>query len=184
MLNYLPDKNSYSRRGHANNLGFSHFYVFAFALVLATGFSIYRHNSLLRKEETLGVAEEAPINIQRGFSVLVKSDGPTWDFYEYLCKSLEECKSSPESGYQLPLISGGQTEGHEIIVEPNADWNGYSHIKYYVKSGWGQGAGNFGLSSKVAIGGAQIGDFDGMTYVVLPISSVRSGFDTSTVFSN
>ncbi len=184
MLNYLPDKNSYSRTMLSNNYGFSQFYVFAFALLLVAGFSMYRQNSLSKKQEVLGATQAPPVVARKGFSVLVKSDGPTWDFYEFLCKSLEECRQSPEAGYQLPLISGGQTEGHEIIVEPNSNWSGYSHIKYYVKGGWGQGSPIFRLVTPTGINGTEVGDFDGMTFVILPISSVKQGFDASAVISN
>ena len=184
MLNHLPDKNSYSRVMLSNSYGFSQFYVFAFALLLVAGFSMYRQNALSKKEEVLGVTQVAPVNERKGFSVMVKSNGPTWDFYEFLCKSLEECKSSPESGYQLPLISGGESEGHEIIVEPNGDWSGYNYIKYYVKGGWGQDSSNFRLATPTNIAGAQVGDFAGMPFVIIPINSVRQGFDASAVFSN
>jgi hypothetical protein len=184
MLNYLPDKNSYSRTLLSNNYGFSQFYVFALALLLVAGFSMYRQNALSKKQDVLGVTQAAPAVERKGFSVLVKSNGPTWDFYEFLCSSLEQCRQSPEAGYQLPLISGGQTEGHEIIVEPNSEWSRYTHIKYYVKGGWGQGSSEFKLITPSRIAGAELGDFDGMSYVILPITSVKQGFDASAVFSN
>ena len=183
MLSYLPDKNSYSRV-KLNNSGFSHFYIFIFALVLVSGFSIYRQSSISKKDKVLGESEKAIVNERNGFSVLVKSNGPTWDFYEYLCKSLDECKTAPESGYQLPLISGGLTEGHEIIVEPSNEWNGYKYLKFYVKGGWGQDFANFRLVNQPRINGTELGEFNDMSYVIVPVSSLKNTFDSSTVFSN
>ncbi len=182
-INHLPSISSTS-----NSEGFSHIFVLiSFLAVLgAVGFFM-RPNSSTSNPDVLGSAQTTSSSATRnGFSVMVVSNSGNWDFFEYLCSSYEECIESLTAGYQLSTISGGQTDGYEIFVEPSDEWDAYKFIKYYVKSGWTDSNTQFVPDMTETIQGAEIHKFENANIeaVVAPITPFTTQFYNATSFSD
>ena len=192
MLSNLPEINTYSVSvKRFSNEGFSQLHILVAVLALLGGLTFY--NSSIKQTQTasrdnqiLGSSQSIRENTDKtGLVVTVKSTGPTWDFYEFLCKTYEECATSLEAGYQMPVISGGQTEGHEILIEPSSDWKQYSYIKYYVKNAWGLNSSQFLPVEPVNLPGTKIlTSPDGQSFAVSSLEQLKSLANNSVVFSN
>ncbi|MBP7927574.1 hypothetical protein KAZ57_00295 [Patescibacteria group bacterium] len=182
-INHLPSISATSTSD-----GFSHIFVLlSFLAVLGAAGFFMRPQTSTNNQEVLGTAQATSSSaIRKGFSVMVVSTSGNWDFFEYLCSSYEECTESLTSGFQLSTISGGQTDGYEIFVEPSNDWNSYKFIKYYVKSGWTDSATQFTPSMTQDIQGAVIHKFDGSNIqaVVAPVTPFTTQFYNATSFSD
>lgn len=168
--------------------GFSHIVVLMSFLVIvgAIGF-VMRPETAQNERAILGTAASSTAQTTRkGFSLTVVSNNGNWDFYQYLCKSFDECRGSATSGFQLPTISGGQTEGYEIFVEPTQDWNDFSFIKYYVKPGWTDAETVFVPEMHETITGARIHTFEepGTQAIIAPVAAFRKQFYNITTFSD
>lgn len=114
-------------------------------LLLPISFWIFKNNFNFSAalDDVKGISTLGDGYSKPGFSVNVISENGSWDFVEYLCKSLEECSQTLYSGNRWKVISGGATSKHEIVVENSADWNNYLYIKYFVKPGWSSPERNF-----------------------------------------
>jgi len=71
-----------------------------------------------------------------GFGVSVVSKSGTWDLYEYLCKTKDECEVSLTSGKNWGIVSGGETTEHDVMIEASDEWKGYKYLKLFVKPSW------------------------------------------------
>jgi hypothetical protein len=184
----MPEaKNSSVLLQSSNSQGFSHIFVLiAFlGVVAAIGFFVSPRNS--NEDEVLGTAQATSSAVTRsGFSVVVNSQNNSWDFFEFLCSSYEECVESLTSGYQLSIISGGQTEGYEIFVEPSADWDSYKFIKYYVRPAWSGSQSVYSPKTLEPVDGMQTHTFEenGVQAVVAPLTPFTSQFYHTTSFSD
>ena len=192
MLSNLPEINTYSVSvKRFSNEGFSQLHILVAVLALLGGLTFYNSSikqpqSSSRDAQILGSSQSIRESTDKtGLAVTVKSTGPTWDFYEFLCKSYEECASSLEAGYQMPVISGGQTEGHEILIEPSSDWKQYSYIKYYVKNAWGLNSSQFLPVEPVNLPGTKIlTSPDGQSFAISSLAELASLANNTVVFSN
>ena len=128
-------------------------------------------------------------NIDKGFSININSNG-TWDFFEYLCKTLSECENTLTSGKKFATISGGSTTDHEVVVASTASWKDYDYIKVFAKPGWGSISSGFSLTNLNSTIDATIKtytDSAGMSYeaVIVPINAVEGAFvDSIATFSD
>lgn len=95
--------------------------------------------SALVKQTVLSAKTTQP---EIGLKINVKSSG-SWDLLEYLCKTKTECSQNVESGRRTQTISGGASEGHEVLVVPDESWTNYTYLKVYIKPSWGAMSGKF-----------------------------------------
>ena len=54
-----------------------------------------------------------------GFDVQISSNKGTWDLFEFLCTTKEECTTSLTGGKRLETIGGGQVKTYDVVVEPD-----------------------------------------------------------------
>lgn len=126
--------------------------------------------------------------IDKGFSILINSTD-TWDFFEYLCKTKEECENSLNSGKRNATVSGGATTNHEVVIAKSDDWNDFEFIKIYVRPGWGSRSNNFNLDmnslEKSLLNKSFFESQISHEVVLIPISMVDNTFvDTLATFSD
>ena len=123
-----------------------------------------------------------------GFSVSISSLAQTWDLVEYLCETKEECLDSLTSGRRFNTVSGGQTELHDVVVNYSKEWDNYSYIKYFVRSGLYKQGTEFKIVNLGDVPGSSVHEVYDGTYkysiVLLPIKSIQTSFYTSAVFSD
>lgn len=123
-----------------------------------------------------------------GFSILVVSDSETWDLVEYLCKDLQACVSSLNSGERLGTVSGGQTNMHEVIFEPKDGWKDYKYIKVFVRPGWLGSSSSFMVKDLGRAPGSDVYTVkEGQSsyeFVVIPLEGVFSNFYKAATFSD
>jgi hypothetical protein len=135
-----------------------------------------------------GISTTGNIYASPGFSVSVTSNAETWDLVEYLCKTLEDCTSSLNSGSRWGTISGGKTDLHEVVVESSQDWDDYKYIKYYVRSGWFSKDKGFDVVSIGDMSGSKVHKIveGGTEYqvVITPVSDLMYSFHKSAHFSD
>ena len=113
----------------------------------------------------------------KGFSVIINSQA-AWDFYEYLCKDLQECKNSLTSGKRVSIISGAQAEEHELVINLVKEWHDYEYLKLYVSPVWGSIQDSFGIELLKDQIGAEIFKFDNTSsysseILIIPINSIK-----------
>lgn len=74
-----------------------------------------------------------------GLKVTVISPDASWDLMQYVCKSRDECESSPTGGKWWATVSGAPTteDGHEVFIEKSNGWIDYGYFKVYAKSSAG-----------------------------------------------
>ncbi len=123
-----------------------------------------------------------------GFDVQISSNKGTWDLFEFLCTTKEECTTSLTGGKRLETIGGGQVKTYDVVVEPDQAWNDYKFIKLFVKSGWGSPFRTFSVSDPAQIPGAEVTKItEGLSdynIILLPITSVQNSFYTSINFTD
>ncbi|HSX39311.1 MAG TPA: hypothetical protein VLI92_01850 [Candidatus Saccharimonadales bacterium] len=123
-----------------------------------------------------------------GFSVNVVAKSSGWDLEEYVCKTLDECSNSPESGMRWATISGGQTALHKVDVLYTSELDSYSYMKVLVKSGWGTSLKTFKISEAGSVPGSKKQTLkDGQVnydVLLLPLDKVKTAFYTSATFSD
>jgi hypothetical protein len=115
----------------------------------------------------------------KGIIIQVDSNFGTWELNKYLCKTMDECLLSLTSGKALETIGGGDVVNKDLIIEYSPDWNDYTLLKVYVKSGWGSQSRDFSaslISSNFDFSIKKINS-NNTTYdvVILPVESVSSG---------
>lgn len=71
----------------------------------------------------------------------VQSNAPIWELNKYLCKTLEECEESLESGKKLGVFNGTK-ETSEVRIVSTDDWNNYEYVKILVRQPLTLGASN------------------------------------------
>lgn len=123
-----------------------------------------------------------------GFDVQISSTKGTWDLFEYLCATKDECTKALAGGKRLETISGGQASTYDVVVEPSQDWSAYKYIKLFVKPGWGSPFRSFSVDNTAQISGAEfITLTEGQSAynaILVPISSIQDKFYTSINFSD
>jgi hypothetical protein len=70
-----------------------------------------------------------------GLKVIVISPNASWDLLQYVCKTRDECETSPTSGRWWATVSGAPTteDGHEVFIEKSPGWAGYGFLKVAVR---------------------------------------------------
>jgi hypothetical protein len=125
---------------------------------------------------------------QNGFSVRINSKDGTWDLYEYLCTTKDECASSLMSGRRVQIVSGGTVQNHDVAITSGSDWNSYKYAKVFVRSGWGSSAREFKVESVGVVPGSERVNFtyESANYkaVLIPLDSAGDSFYKSAVFSD
>jgi hypothetical protein len=126
-----------------------------------------------KTDNVRGVATEIASS-EGGVIVKVSSKNGTWDMFEFLCKSESECIQSLKSGKQWGVVSGGSTDGHEVLVEKSPEWKDFKFVKVFVHSAWGSISREFSAlptSDSGLVKIVEISDSEGEHMVALiPIS--------------
>src|SRR4030065_1332842 len=108
------------------------------------GYIGYMSESSGSQDEVKGISSQNKNN--SGFSIILSSPS-TWDFYEYVCKDLDECKKSLLSGKKYASISGGSVFDHELVVTYTDQWRDYQYLKIFMKPSLGDPTENFSLTN-------------------------------------
>lgn len=122
--------------------GFAHPYlIIAVLVIVGAGVAVFAGSDSL-SGFVLGARsrkENIYQNKTDGLKVTVVSPDSSWDLVQYLCKTRDECQSSPTSGKWWATVSGAPTtqDGHEVFIEKSDGWVGYPFIKLYAKSSGG-----------------------------------------------
>jgi hypothetical protein len=166
------------------NKGFSLPIVLIVALFLSLPVMFFVFSSRSSMPKVKGVATTSNV----GFDVQISSGKGTWDLFEFLCTTKEECSSSLTSGKRLETISGGQVKTYDVVVEPDQAWNEYKYIKLFVKPGWGSPFRTFTVANKAQIPNVEFvtltegnGSYNA---IIIPISSVQNSFYSPINFSD
>ncbi len=109
--------------------------VFLLAFVSVPVFYFFLINKSNQLSNVKGARTEVSLN--SGLILNVKSSAGGWDLHEILCKTKDECTKTLLSGKEWSVVSGGTTEGHEIKVSADQNWQDYKYMKVFVRSGWG-----------------------------------------------
>lgn len=137
------------------------------------------------KTDVRGVSSIADIN---GVVVYVSSKSSTWELNGYACETKDDCLSSLTSGVKVNSISGGVSNKYEVILNNLSDWDNYSYLKLYVKSGWGSSLRVFNVSVSGEISSASIESVSDGNYsydvAIIPLEAIRSGSFSVVSFSN
>jgi hypothetical protein len=104
----------------------------------------------LEGESVKGV-RSGEISENGGVSLVVSSSFGTWDLYEYLCVSMDECLSGLMSGKEWSTVSGGTTDGHEVNITFPPTWEEYEYLKVFVLPGWGSSSRSFNVSGSESL---------------------------------
>ena len=127
-------------------------------------------------------------NIKPGLGISVVSKSGTWDLYEYMCKTKDECEASLTSGRNWGIVSGGETAGHEVMIEASDEWKDYKYVKLFVKPSW---LGSDNGYKVMETGGIPLSEIVGFTdegkkieALFIPVSSLFDKYRKSGVFSD
>lgn len=167
--------------------------IFVLLLLIIPVYYFMGNSKLQNKNQTpdiKGTSSDGTLFTTPGFSVSVVSNSETWDLIEFLCKDLQSCTTSLNSGNRLGTVSGGQTDLHEVVVSYTKDWSDYEYIKFYVRPGtFNQDIStNFKVLSLGDIPNSQVSTIsDGITeyeVIIAPVKPLSQAFYTSGVFSD
>ena len=157
------------------------------SVFMLAGFWIFTNDINVSSSSNVHGAATPLQNAKPGLGVSVISSG-TWDLYEYLCTTKAECTQSLQSGKRFGTISGGATSLHSVEIENSPEWEGYSFLKLFVKSG-GQnnvvnykilGVGDVPESSVVSLSDG------GVVYnaVIIPLNNAVNAYFKSATFTD
>lgn len=125
---------------------------------------------------------------KKGVSVQVKSTSGTWDMYQYLCKTKDECLSDLFSGYSSGSVSGGASDNVNIYIEALNNWKDYEYLKIFVRPGWGSDSSSFNVtnSSSELQAIRNTINYKGASHniVLIPLENMLSGMTGTINFSN
>jgi hypothetical protein len=121
---------------------------------------------------------------KEGTYIQVTSQKGSWDLFEYLCKTKEECTDSLTSGKKWEAISGGTTSGSSIKINYSELWKDYTYLKVFVKPGWGGSTHSFALKNEFDASAVENKIFGNDQALILPISVVESGAYTFLLFTD
>jgi hypothetical protein len=155
-------------------------------LPIALWVSFNKISSSLSKESVKG-ASSSTIYAKPGFSVKVVSKGGGWDLFQYLCKTIEECEISVDSGKRGGTVSGGSVDSKEIIIGFDPSWSEYKYIKYYVKPSWSNDAAvlrKFNVTDLGSYPDSISKEMGGINFVISPLTDIQSKFQKSATFSD
>ena len=146
-------------------------------------------NNFSVQNDIKGASTYDSIQSKNGLLIEISSKQGTWDLFEYLCKTKEECVSSLLGGKRWGTVSGGTTsENHQVIIESSDEWDNNKYLKLFVKSGWGSPERKFGVSGVeyIADTSVETTSYEGDQYqvVVLPLDSVKLRLYKTIVFSD
>jgi hypothetical protein len=135
-----------------------------------------------------GVSTVLQKNIAPGFGISIISKAPAWDLMEYLCVTQAECLVSLSSGKRLSTASGGATELKEVQVNYSNAWEGYSHIKLFVRPSWLVGSNSFRVVTPGDIPGTEVEKIPvGKNFqdvLLVPVAEISETFYKSATFSD
>lgn len=172
-----------------NQKGFSVPVLLILALLVLAIPAYYLSSANLNERKAIrGASSVGYESSQPGFGVSVLAQSETWDLVEYLCETKEECLSSLTSGRRLGTVSGGQTELHDIFVAYSNEWEDYSYVKFYVRSGWYAENRKFTITELGNIPGAEVHVLidSGAEYevIVAPTKDISTTFFQAASFSD
>jgi hypothetical protein len=113
-----------------------------------------------------------------GFLISILSEGGSWDLYQYLCKTNDECTKNLEGGLRWETISGGVTSGHEIYTEEMPEWDSYRYIKLFAKPSWGSSYRKFTFQVVGEASSSMHWFKNGSEYidtVLIPLEDIKEG---------
>ncbi|OGC56599.1 hypothetical protein A3H26_01760 [candidate division WWE3 bacterium RIFCSPLOWO2_12_FULL_36_10] len=123
-----------------------------------------------------------------GFAVSVISKSGTWDLYEYLCKTKDECEVSLNSGKNWGIVSGGETTGHEVMIEASDEWKDYKYLKLFAKPSWLGSDTGYRVIETGDITASEIVKFTDSSKEIetlfIPVSGLFDKYQKSAVFSD
>jgi hypothetical protein len=126
--------------------------------------------------------------IMNGLFIIVDSNNGTWDLNSYLCKTKSECLESSTSGIKLDTKSGGKVAGYEVNIVYQDQWNDYSFLKLFVKSGWGTQARPFRVLDRGVVTGTSVEKINSDNFqqsvVLVPVKELVNGFYKGAEFSD
>jgi hypothetical protein len=155
-------------------------FVLAF-LVAPLGFWIAGSHDLAQRQ----VQGAVSVHLDEGVYVKIISGKGSWDLFQYLCKTQDECTQSLSSGRKWESLSGGITEGSSKRLNYSDTLNGYQFIKVFVKSGWGSSDKNMfrvdvtSLSPEV-----EMVQIDGADAVLIPVDVIKAAAFKQIIFSD
>lgn len=127
-------------------------------------------------------------DIQNGLFATINSSNGTWDLNSYLCKTRLECLESAASGVKLNTQSGGKVSGYEVNIVYQPQWDDFSYLKLFVKSGWGTQGRLFQVTDKGVVTGTSVekigSDASQQQVVLIPIKELKNGFYKGAEFSD
>lgn len=163
--------------------------VLALFLFIPSAYFLYIYSSGIKEEKEVKGASVSEINIpEKGLSVNVSSKVGTWEMYQYLCDTKDDCLESLMSGTRLGTVGGGVVSDYTIKVVPNSLWEGKEYLKLFIKSGWGSPARSFKVTDIGGVPGTEVENttYEGITYELLlvPADDVTNFFYNSGSFSD
>ncbi len=165
--------------------GFSaHLVIFAVVAIVGFGLYYFTHDS--DSNDVKGISDLSQKS--SGVTIYITSKNTSWDLFQYLCKDMEECTKSADSGKRISKTSGDVVDLKNIYISPDANWNNYSYLKLYVRSSYDVISDGFEV---VSYGNVPDTDVLELTLgsskqkaVILPIISILETYYQSASFSN
>lgn len=174
-----------------NNRAFTHpVLILLIAALLIGVMSYWLYSNTLNFSSSSNVKGISVRNVsaQPGFAVTINASNSGWDLVEYICRTLDECLLSLTSGKRVGLASGGISPNHEVVVNYSKSWEGYSHIKYFVRPARSDSNKPFKVTD---VGRYPDSDLytlsdNGETYDVMiaPLNNLSASFYKSATFSD
>lgn len=120
-----------------------------------------------------GIKTDTPA---QGVAVQIVSQGDSWDLYEYLCETREECVESLTSGKRWESVHGGVTAGSNVFIRYNDVLKDYKYMRVAVKQSKG---GYLGIRQ-----GAEVARVEGTQVFLVPIESLTNNTAKTLEFSD
>jgi hypothetical protein len=172
--------------------GFTAWYVIMFlilfiSLPLLLWHAIFKENAVTRPI----VKGASSVNSSRnGVEINVVSLMGSFDLYQFVCPSKEECEKELLGGKKYAVVSGGKSDeaGKSIFVENSDLLDEFEYMKIFVRSGWGSASTPYSIKSIQSVEGAYITDISdsGSKYsaVVFPLKTLSEGRSGPINFSD
>lgn len=169
----------------------------ALLLIVALIISLPLYTVVQNKWAESGIREVQGVSSNRagsdskyGFTTKIRTTNDTWTLTENLCKTLEECVESMESGTKFAILNGAHVEEHEIVINYSPSWKDFEYLKIYVKEGLNTNGRNknYMVSDEGEIPNQYLETFTQnertVTTVIIPLETLRKGFHVGPTFTS
>jgi hypothetical protein len=151
-------------------------------LTLSASYVLQNKSTLFGSGDVKGTS--SPSEQKPGFKVTIISTGGTWELYQYLCATKEECSQDLEAGKMIGRLGGGSTESYEHSVKATPEWKEYKYIKYFAKPGWNSADRSFRIIDTGAVDGSIKQSFKDGEAVIVPVDTLLNSFQVSATISD